>query len=168
MGGISMGIGTLQNYIDGEWRVSGATESMAVMNPATTEELGQVPVSPATEVDEAATAASAAQRDWRRVPPQERIQYLFKLKRLLERDFESLAQTITLECGKTLKESQGELQRAIENVEVACGIPTLMQGYNLEDIAQGIDEIMIRQPVGVAAVISPFNFPAMIPFWFMP
>ncbi|MDJ1174580.1 CoA-acylating methylmalonate-semialdehyde dehydrogenase [Roseofilum capinflatum] len=163
-----MGIGTLHNYIDGEWRVSGATESMPVMNPATMEILGEVPISPATEVDEAATAASVAQQEWRRVPPQERIQYLFKLKGLLERDFESLAQTITLECGKTLKESKGELQRAIENVEVACGIPTLMQGYNLEDIAQGIDEIMIRQPVGVAAVIAPFNFPAMIPFWFMP
>ncbi|MBP0031054.1 CoA-acylating methylmalonate-semialdehyde dehydrogenase [Roseofilum sp. Guam] len=159
---------SLQNYINGQWCVSRATESISVTNPATSEQLGKVPVSPATEVDRAATAASIAQQDWRRVPPQERIQYLFKLKGLLERDFESLAQTITIECGKTLKESQGELRRAIENVEVACGIPTLMQGINLEDIAQGIDEIMIRQPVGVAAVIAPFNFPAMIPFWFMP
>ncbi|MDB9517952.1 CoA-acylating methylmalonate-semialdehyde dehydrogenase [Roseofilum reptotaenium CS-1145] len=159
---------SLQNYINGQWCVSRATESISVTNPATSEQLGKVPVSPATEVDRAATAASIAQQDWRRVPPQERIQYLFKLKGLLERDFESLAQTITIECGKTLKESQGELRRAIENVEVACGIPTLMQGVNLEDIAQGIDEIMIRQPVGVAAVIAPFNFPAMIPFWFMP
>ncbi|MBP0013112.1 MAG: CoA-acylating methylmalonate-semialdehyde dehydrogenase [Roseofilum sp. SBFL] len=159
---------SLQNYINGQWCVSRATESISVTNPATSDELGRVPVSPATEVDRAATAANIAQQDWRRVPPQERIQYLFKLKGLLERDFESLAQTITIECGKTLKESQGELRRAIENVEVACGIPTLMQGVNLEDIAQGIDEIMIRQPVGVAAVIAPFNFPAMIPFWFMP
>ena len=159
---------SLQNYINGQWCVSKATESIVVTNPATTEGLGQVPVSPATEVDRAATAASIAQQDWRRVPPQERIQYLFELKGLLERDFETLAQTITIECGKTLKESQGELQRAIENVEVACGIPMLMQGSNLEDIAQGIDEIMIRQPVGVAAAIAPFNFPAMIPFWFMP
>ncbi|HBR00329.1 MAG: CoA-acylating methylmalonate-semialdehyde dehydrogenase [Roseofilum sp. Belize BBD 4] len=159
---------SLQNYINGQWCVSRATESISVTNPATSEDLGKVPVSPATEVDRAATAANITQQDWRRVPPQERIQYLFKLKGLLERDFESLAQTITIECGKTLKESQGELRRAIENVEVACGIPTLMQGVNLEDIAQGIDEIMIRQPVGVAAVIAPFNFPAMIPFWFMP
>src|SRR5205085_1118119 len=73
-----------------------------------------------------------------------------------------------LECGKTLVESRGELRRAIENVEVACGAPTMIQGYNSEDIAAGIDEIMIRQPLGVCAIIAPFNFPAMIPFWFLP
>ena len=81
---------------------------------------------------------------------------------------DDIAQTITLECGKTLAEAKGEMRRAIENVEVACGIPTLMQGTNLEDIATGIDEFMIRQPVGVCAAIVPFNFPGMIPFWFLP
>jgi malonate-semialdehyde dehydrogenase (acetylating) / methylmalonate-semialdehyde dehydrogenase len=106
--------------------------------------------------------------EWRRTPPAERIQYLFKLKDLLEKNLEDLARTITMECGKTLEESRGEMRRAIENVEVACGIPILMQGYNSEDIARGVDEIMLRQPVGVAAAIVPFNFPGMIAFWFMP
>ena len=96
------------------------------------------------------------------------MQPLFRLKALLERDFEELSWCVTTECGKTLAESRGEMRRAIENVEVACGIPSLMQGRVLEDIARGIDELMIRQPVGVVAVIAPFNFPAMIPFWFLP
>jgi malonate-semialdehyde dehydrogenase (acetylating)/methylmalonate-semialdehyde dehydrogenase len=102
------------------------------------------------------------------VPVTERIQYLFKLKGLLEDQFEDIARTITLECGKTLGESRGEMRRAIENVEVACGTPILIQGYNSEDIASGIDEVMIRQPLGVCAIIAPFNFPGMIPFWFLP
>ena len=105
---------------------------------------------------------------WRRTPPEDRIQYLFKLKQLLEDHVEELARICTQENGKTLAESRAELRRAIENVEVACGIPTLMQGYNLEDVASGIDEMMIRQPLGVTAAITPFNFPAMIPFWFLP
>ena len=104
----------------------------------------------------------------RRTPPGERIQFLFKLKDLLERNVHELARTITQECGKTLAESEGELRAAIENVEVATGIPSLMMGDNVEDIASGIDELMIRQPVGVVAVITPFNFPGMIPFWFIP
>jgi len=102
------------------------------------------------------------------VPVTERIQYLFKLKGLLEDHFEDIARTITMECGKTLAESRGEMRRAIENVEVACGTPILIQGYNSEDIASGIDEVMIRQPLGVCAIIAPFNFPGMIPFWFLP
>jgi malonate-semialdehyde dehydrogenase (acetylating)/methylmalonate-semialdehyde dehydrogenase len=96
------------------------------------------------------------------------VRYLFRLKGALEEHFEELARTITLENGKTLAEARGELRRAIENVEVACGIPTLMQGQVLEDIAPGIDEHMIRQPVGVCAIVAPFNFPGMIPFWFLP
>lgn len=158
----------IQNYIDGQWCDGSATEQLNVVNPATAELLSQVPLSPQVEVDRAAQAAAQAFQTWRRTPPPQRIQYLFKLKALLEEHFEELAQTITLECGKTLEESKGEMRRAIENVETACGIPMMMQGTNLEDIASGIDEIMIRQPLGVAAVIAPFNFPGMIPFWFMP
>ena len=158
----------LLNYIAGEWRPSSAAEYLDVVNPATVEVLGRVPLSPAAEVDQAARAASAAFHGWRRIPASERAQYLFKLKGLLEEHFEDLSRTITEECGKTLDEARGEMRRSIENVEVACGIPTLMQGYNSEDISSGIDEFMIRQPVGVAAVIAPFNFPSMIPFWFMP
>ena len=160
--------GKLLNYIDGAWRQSGATDYLDVVNPATLESLGRVPLSPPGEVDQAARAAALALPGWRRTPATERIQYLFRLKGLLEEHFEDLSRTITQECGKTLEEARGEMRRSIENVEVACGIPTLMQGYNSEDIAAGIDEFMIRQPVGVAAVIAPFNFPGMIPFWFMP
>jgi malonate-semialdehyde dehydrogenase (acetylating)/methylmalonate-semialdehyde dehydrogenase len=158
----------LRNYVGNKWVDSAATEYLEVLNPATTEVLTKVPLSPASEVDTAAGLAAEAFRDWRRMPAVDRVQYLFKLKDLLEQNAEDLARTITLECGKTLGESKGEVRRAIDNVEVACGIPTLMQGYNSEDIAVGIDEFMIRQPVGVAAAICPFNFPGMIPFWFFP
>ena len=158
----------LKNYINGTWRLSSEGNCLPVKNPATAEVLAQVPLSSAEEVEQATVAAAQAFQDWRRVPPTERVQYLFKLKGLLEANSSEIARLITQECGKTLKESQGELQRAIENVEVACSIPTAMQGNFLEDIARGIDEFMVRQPLGVAATISPFNFPAMIPFWFMP
>ncbi len=160
--------GLLKNYINGEWVASRAGDRLPVDNPATGELLGHVPVSPKDEVDQAAQVAAKAFEEWRRVPPPQRVQYLFKLKDLLETHLDELAATITQECGKTLAESKGELRRAIENVEVACGIPMMMQGTVLEDIARGIDEFMIRQPLGVAAAISPFNFPAMITFWFMP
>lgn len=158
----------LQNYVNGEWISSSTHEFLEVINPATVEVLGQVPLSLASEVDQAVQAAQQAFTTWRRVPAGDRIQYLFKLKLLLEAHLEDLATTITMECGKTFAESKGELRRAIENVEVACGTPMLMQGYNSEDIARGIDELMIRQPLGVVGIICPFNFPAMIPFWFMP
>jgi malonate-semialdehyde dehydrogenase (acetylating)/methylmalonate-semialdehyde dehydrogenase len=158
----------LPNYINGQWCTSSATEYLDVINPATTEVLAKVPLSPASEVNQAAEAAAEAFVNWRRTPPTERVQYLFKLKNLLEENLEDLARTITLECGKTLAESTGEMRRAIENVEVACGIGMMMQGTILEDVARGIDEMMIRQPLGVAAAIAPFNFPGMIPFWFMP
>lgn len=158
----------LQNYINGEWQPSRTPTYLDVTNPATGELLGQVPLSLPEEVDAATQAAAVAFQDWRRTPPPERVQYLFRLKPLLEQHLDDLARTITQECGKTLAEAKGEMQRAIENVEVACGIPALMQGYNLEDVARGIDEIMIRQPLGVAAAIAPFNFPGMIPFWFLP
>ncbi|MBD2451041.1 CoA-acylating methylmalonate-semialdehyde dehydrogenase [Nostoc sp. FACHB-152] len=161
-------ISSLPNYINGQWLTSNATEYLDVINPATAEILARVPLSPASEVNQATQAAAEAFVSWRRTPATERVQYLFKLKNLLEEHFEDLARTITQECGKTLAESKGEMRRAIENVEIACGIPMMMQGSNLEDIAKGIDEMMIRQPLGVAAVICPFNFPGMIPFWFLP
>ncbi len=160
--------GKILNYIDNQWVESGATEYLDVVNPATIDVLGKVPLSPAGEVDQAAKAAVRALAEWRHVPVGERIQYLFKLKMLMEENLEDLARTITIECGKTIGEARGEMRRAIENVEVACGMPIMSQGVFSEDIARGIDEIMIRQPVGVCASIAPFNFPGMIPFWFMP
>jgi malonate-semialdehyde dehydrogenase (acetylating)/methylmalonate-semialdehyde dehydrogenase len=160
--------GSLLNYVNGTWRRSRATEFLEVRNPATAETMVRVPLSPRSEVDEAVQAAQAAFDDWRRTPPTERIQFLFTFKRLLEEHFDEIARLVTQECGKTLAESRGELQRGIENVEVATGIPSLMMGYNVEDIARGIDEHMLRQPVGVVAAITPFNFPGMIPLWFLP
>ena len=156
------------NYFKGAWHESSASEWQDVVNPATGEVLAQVPLSSPAEIAQAVESASAAFPAWRRTPPEDRIQPLFKLKQLLEAHLDELARTITLENGKTLAESKAELRRAIENVEVACGVPTMMQGYNLEDVARGIDETMIRQPLGVVAAITPFNFPGMIPFWFLP
>jgi malonate-semialdehyde dehydrogenase (acetylating)/methylmalonate-semialdehyde dehydrogenase len=157
-----------KNFIDGKWVEVQGRDKLPVFNPATGETLGEVPLSSAEDVDQAAQAAARAFQDWRRTPATDRVQYLFRLKNLMEEHFEELARSITLENGKILDESRGEMRRAIENVEVACGIPILMQGYNSEDIARGIDESMIRQPLGVSAAICPFNFPGMIPFWFLP
>ncbi len=158
----------MPNYIDGQWTESRASEWRDVINPATTEILAQVPLSDAAEVNGAVEAAAAAFPEWRRTPPEDRIQPLFKLKMLLEDHIDEIARIITQENGKTFAEAKAEMRRAIENVEVACGIPIMMQGYNLEDVARGIDETMIRQPLGVVAAITPFNFPGMIPFWFLP
>jgi malonate-semialdehyde dehydrogenase (acetylating)/methylmalonate-semialdehyde dehydrogenase len=160
--------GQLLNYVGGTWKRSSSGEFQDVRNPATAETIVRVPLSSREDVDEAARAAQAAFPDWRSTPPLERVQYLFKFKRLLEEHFDEIARLTTQECGKTLAESQGELQRGLENVEVATGIPSLMMGYNVEDIARGIDEHMLRQPVGVVAAITPFNFPGMIPLWFLP
>jgi malonate-semialdehyde dehydrogenase (acetylating) / methylmalonate-semialdehyde dehydrogenase len=156
------------NYVGGVWRKSSATEFVDVLNPATSELLARTPASTKADVDAAVQAAAEAFPAWRRTPPGERIQYLFKLKFLLEDHIDELARLITLENGKTFAEAKAEFRRGIENVEVACGIPTMMQGYNLEDITPGVDETLIRQPLGVVAAITPFNFPAMIPFWFLP
>src|SRR5579863_2083128 len=156
------------NFINGRWVESRASEWLDVTNPATGETIAQTPLSSAAEVASAVEAAATAYPQWRRTPPEDRIQPLFKLKQLLEDHIDELGRIITQENGKTFAEGKAELRRAIENVEVACGIPMMMQGYNLEDVARGIDEIMIRQPLGVVAAITPFNFPGMIPFWFLP
>src|SRR5215813_8539122 len=158
----------LRNYINGAWCRSAARENFDIINPATAEVIATTPLSPAAEVDAAARAAADAFREWRQTPAGERVQYLFKLKTLLEENLDEVARTLTNECGKTYAEAAGELRRGIENVEVACGIPSLMQGAYSEDIARDIDEILIRQPIGVVAAITPFNFPGMIPLWFLP
>ncbi|HSY80549.1 MAG TPA: CoA-acylating methylmalonate-semialdehyde dehydrogenase [Gemmatimonadaceae bacterium] len=158
----------IPNYVAGQWRTVATTDCVAVTNPATGETLDQTPLSTPSDVDAAVRAAAAAFPSWRRTPPGERIQYLFALKALLDQHIDELARIITTENGKTLAEAKAEIRRGIENVEVACGIPTLMQGYNLEDVTPGVDEMLIRQPLGVVAAITPFNFPIMIPFWFLP
>ena len=159
---------TALNHVGGGWQRSGGADFLDVHNPATAAAIGRVVLSAAHDLDAAVEAATAAFREWRNTPVEDRIQPLFRLKSLMDERLGELARVITEENGKTLAESVGELKRAIENVEVACGTPTLMQGDFLEDVASGIDEMMIRQPVGVCAIICPFNFPAMIPFWFLP
>ena len=158
---------TLSNYMGGRWHTpAGATAD--VRNPATGDLLARVPMSSASDVNDVVAAASRAFDGWRRTPPTERIQYLFAFKQKLDEHFEEIARIIVMECGKTIGEARGELRRGVENVEVATGIPSMAMGYNVEDIASGIDEMMIRQPLGVMAAITPFNFPGMIPLWFMP
>jgi malonate-semialdehyde dehydrogenase (acetylating)/methylmalonate-semialdehyde dehydrogenase len=158
----------VKNFIQGEWRASLSSDRLPVANPATGETLTHTPMSSSAEVDAAVQAAHRAFADWRRTPVTDRIQPLFHLKHLLETRLDELARIVTLECGKTLAESRGELRRAIENVETAAGMPMMMQGNFSEDIARGVDEFTIRQPLGVCAIIAPFNFPGMIPFWFLP
>jgi malonate-semialdehyde dehydrogenase (acetylating)/methylmalonate-semialdehyde dehydrogenase len=160
----------LQNYIAGNWQASFAKDTLNVVNPANQNVLAQVPCGKETakDVDAAVAAAHEAYLQWRNVPVMKRVQVLYRLKSLLEEHTEELAKLITNESGKTKAESLGELQRAIENVEVACGTPMLLAGDVIEDIATGIDEMMIRQPLGVAGCITPFNFPGMIVFWFLP
>ena len=158
----------LKNYIGGEWVEPETEEYRKVINPATMRAIAEAPVSGEGDVERAVEAALEAYKGWRRTPPLRRIRLLFRLKELLEEHFEEISCICTMEHGKIIREARGEVRRGIENVEVATGIPSLMMGYNLEDIAEGIDEYVIRQPLGVFACIAPFNFPFMIPLWFMP
>ena len=158
----------LQNYVGGTWQSATVRDAEDVRNPATGETLARVPLSSPSDVNDAVAAAVRAFDGWRRTPPTERVQYLFARKQRLEESFEELARTVTMEAGKTLGEARGEIRRGIENVECAAGIPSLAMGYNVEDIASGIDEMLIRQPLGVVAAITPFNFPGMIPLWCLP
>nr|NIP59143.1 aldehyde dehydrogenase family protein [Gemmatimonadota bacterium]NIR79558.1 aldehyde dehydrogenase family protein [Gemmatimonadota bacterium]NIT88239.1 aldehyde dehydrogenase family protein [Gemmatimonadota bacterium]NIU32045.1 aldehyde dehydrogenase family protein [Gemmatimonadota bacterium]NIU36654.1 aldehyde dehydrogenase family protein [Gemmatimonadota bacterium] len=156
------------NFIGGEWVRSSAEESLPVSDPATGEDLGRVPLSTPAEVDAAVRAALEAFPEWRATPAVERVRVLFRLKALLDEHRDDLARELTREHGKNVAETAGEIQRGIENVEHACGIPTLMMGETLEDVARGIDCETVRQPLGVFAVITPYNFPVMIPLWFWP
>lgn len=158
----------LKNYINGKWVNSQSPETIPVVNPATARTLSKVPVGCVQDVDAAASAATLAAKAWRDTPATRRIQYLFKMKQILEAHVDEIAEICTNESGKTFAESKAEMARAIENIEVACGIPVLLQSEFSEDIATGIDEFMVRQPIGLSACIAPFNFPIMIPFWFLP
>jgi malonate-semialdehyde dehydrogenase (acetylating)/methylmalonate-semialdehyde dehydrogenase len=158
----------IPNFIGGRWLESRTAESLSVSDPASGDQLGRVPLSPRDEVDEAVRAAGEAFPGWRETPPLARARVLFRLKALLDENIDSLARSLTREHGKILPESRGEVQRGIENVEHACGIPSLMMGETLEDIARGIDCETVRQPLGVFAAITPYNFPVMIPLWFWP
>ena len=159
--------GEALNYVDGEWTWP-AADGQDVVNPATGESIATVGFSTAPDVDEAVRAGQAAFEEWHRRPVEERIQPVFALKELLEEHHEELAELLVREHGKTSAEAHGELRRGIENVEVACGIPSLMQAGHVEHAAPGIDETAVRKPLGVFAAVTPFNFPGMIPLWFLP
>ncbi|MFC2051681.1 CoA-acylating methylmalonate-semialdehyde dehydrogenase [Chloroflexota bacterium] len=158
----------LKNYINAEWVDSESSDILDITNPATQKTIAKVPMSTKGEVDAAVEAAKEAFYEWRRTPPLARARCCFRLKEIMEENFERLSRVQTMEHGKTIDESRGETRRGIEMVEVATGIPSLMMGYNLEDIAAGIDEYVIYQPIGVFCHIAPFNFPFMVPLWFSP
>ena len=149
-------------------RLAGASEFQDVHNPATGEVIARTPLSTAEDLDVAVRAAEAAFPAWRDTPVAARTRAMFRFRTLLEEHCEEIAQTVTREHGKTLEESRGSVRRGIESVEAACGTPSMMMGYGLENIASGIDCQVIRQPLGVCAAIAPFNFPAMVPLWFLP
>lgn len=163
-----MEFGRLQNFINGEWRTSQSKEIWEIRNPALDEIIGEVPMSTAEEVIEAVQSAKEAFYEWRQTPPVSRARYILRLIELLEENFEELSVVQTKEHGKTIDESRGETRRGIENCEVPAGIPSLMMGESLQDIASGIDEYIVREPMGVFACIPPFNFPFMVPLWFLP
>ena len=158
----------LRNYVNGAWADSDTAEWGAVRNPATGEMLARVPYSTSADVDRAVQAARAAFPAWRKTPPLERARYFFRVKNVMEEHLEELARILTSEVGKALPDSRLEVRRGIEMVEVATGIPSLMMGQTLEDVARGIDCETIRQPIGVFCAITPYNFPSMVPLWFMP
>ncbi len=159
----------LSNYIGGRWAPAQASVGLLdVVNPSTGETLAQVPMSGAADVDAAVKAAREALPAWRAVSTIGRAHKLFELReRLIGREHE-LARSITTEMGKTITDARAEVGRMIEMIEAATAVPITMQGRILEDVSRGIDTATIRQPVGVCAAIVPFNFPAMVPFWFLP
>lgn len=163
-----MALPIMKNYINGEWVGSGTTTFGDVWNPVKGEKIAQVPFGTAEDVDKAVKAARAAFWEWRTTPPLSRARYLFRLKDAFEENFEEIARTLTIEQGKVIDEARGEVRRMIENVEHATGVTTLQCGYTLEDIAKDIDCMGHRQPVGVFAAIVPYNFPAMVAWWFLP
>ena len=168
MAQIETAVKTVKNYVGGNWVQTEASERLDVTNPATGEKLAELPLSSREDVDRAVRAAREAFPGWRRTPPLERARACFELKYLLEEEKDELARLVTRDNGKALKDAAGEIRRGIECVEVATGIPSLMQGANLEDVSRGIDSDLVRQPIGVFAAITPFNFPFMVPMWFLP
>ncbi len=158
----------LANYVGGEWRAVEGVETIEDVNPATGEVAALVPLSGRAEVRDAVAAARAAQPGWRDVPPQQRARALLALREELLRRRAELVALVTEDMGKTLEDADGEVGRGIESVESAAAIPHLLKGETLEGVAAGVDVELVRQPVGVIAAITPFNFPAMIPLWFLP
>ena len=168
MSSVTSEVKKLKNYINGEWIESNSNQTEIVVNPATGEAIAEVPLSTKEDVDRAVQAADHAFKTWSQVAVPKRARILFKYQQLLVEHWEELAKLITIENGKSLAESMGEVQRGIECVEFAAGAPTLMMGKQLPDIATNIESGMYRYPIGVVGGITPFNFPMMVPCWMFP
>jgi malonate-semialdehyde dehydrogenase (acetylating)/methylmalonate-semialdehyde dehydrogenase len=158
----------VRNYIGGEWSLSSSKEWVKITNPATGDEIGQVPMGSASDVDAAVAAAKKAFPAWRDTPAAVRARYMFDLRNLMEKHYDELLSICTQEHGKTFEESKGDVRRGIDQVETAAGIPLMMLGDSLEQISTGIDCVSFRQPMGVFGIIAPYNFPSMVPLWFLP
>ena len=159
---------TIKNYVNGEWLESDGSEFIPVHNPATCELLATCPDSTAGDAAQAVQAAKDGFEEWRSTPVLNRAQYMHHFKVLVEDNFEAISQIVVKEHGKTLDEARGEVRRGIESIDFAMSAPVLMRSDGLEDISSGIDETTVRQPAGVFAAITPFNFPFMVPLWFLP
>jgi malonate-semialdehyde dehydrogenase (acetylating) / methylmalonate-semialdehyde dehydrogenase len=158
----------VKNFINGKWVESNSSEYEIVYNPATGEEIAKVPLSTVDEVNEAVKIAEKAFESWSETPVPKRARILFKYQQLLVENWDKLAEMITIENGKSYKEAYGEVQRGIECVEFAAGVPTLMMGDQLSSIATDLESGMYRYPLGVIGGITPFNFPMMVPCWMFP
>ena len=158
----------VRNFIGGEWVEGDGRDTEPVYDPATGEVIAQTPLSTKEDVGRAVEAAEAAFEGWSKTPVTQRVQVLFRYKMLLEEHFGELRDLVTLENGKDAKDAGGEVRRGVEVVEFACGMPTLLMGETVRDVARGIDNASYRYPLGVVAAITPFNFPCMVPLWTMP
>src|SRR5271154_7016649 len=165
---IATDVRTLKFYVNGKWEEAEGSATHPVTNPATGEVIARVPFATAAQVDRVARLAHAAFLGWREVPVVDRVQVFYRYKALLEKHVDEVARILSTENGKTLDDAKASVRRAIQMVEVACGMPSLMMGESLENVSRGIDSVSIRQPLGVCVGISPFNFPAMVPMWMYP
>ena len=159
----------LEILIDGSWVKSESNDGQLVVNPGTGKKISRVPFALHEEIDAAVASADSAFKKWNQIPLSERAQYLFKMKAFFEQHFESLARINTQNHGKTILESRGDIRRTIDNIEAAIAASyTLLKGEHLDQISEGIDEGTIKEPLGVFGIVCPFNFPIMVPFWFVP
>ncbi len=158
----------LKNYIGGEWVESKSANFRDVINPATNELIAKVPLSTSEEIERTVEAAKRAFETWKLTPMSRRLTYLFKLKYLMEENFENLSVTLVNEMGKTLNEARGELRRAIDEIDCACGMPSMMKGYSWEDVSPGVNLQVVLVPMGVFFMVPSYNFPAMVPLEYMP
>src|SRR5438045_4376266 len=155
-------------FIGCEWRTPSGVATSPVFNPSRGETIAEVPMGGAEMVDEAVESAAAAFPAWRETPAVERARVFFRYRQLIEENFDRICQSVTREHGKTLSEARGSVYRGIENIEYACGVPTLLFGDTLENLARSGDCETLLQPLGVCVGITPFNFPAMVPMWMFP